>query len=429
MAEKVNLKTKTLLCVDNGLFFEFCLKLADFFKDVYYYIEWKDAYPGMAKAVIGTQWEKGEQVDGFEGKNFHRIDNLYDYMDKVDAVFCPDVYDGDFQEFMREKGMPVAGAFKGEELELERWDTKQYFKKIGMDVQPTKRIVGIRPLEDYLKTVDNKWVKISKYRKQFETFHHINHRLSEPIINKLEHELGPMGLITEFIVEDNIEALVEEGFDGYTSGGKYPNYAVAGCEIKDLAYAGKFMKYTDLSKGIRRVNDQISPILKSYGYSGFFSTEVRTTKDGKNYLIDPCCRLGSPPNELYQEMYANLGEIVWGLAHGEVVDPIPTKKFGMEALIWSDWYMNSHQAFYFPKEIRRWIKTRNTVLIDGTYYTLNLHGLPEIGALVAIGDSFEECKKKLEEMAPMIEGQGLTVKVDALDEAIEEFDKMIKLSK
>lgn len=419
-------KDKTILCVDNGLFFEFCLKLADHFKKVYYYVEWKDAYPGMAKAVLGTEWRNGKQLDTFDGKNFERIENLYDYLDKVDEVFFPDVYDGDMQQFLLDKGMAVAGGMKGEELELERWDTKQHFKRIGMDVQPIQRIVGIDNLHNYLKDKENKWVKISKYRKQFETFHHKRYELSRPILDKIQSEMGPMGQIAEFIVEDNIEADVEEGIDCYTVDGKFPNYAFAGCEIKDAAFAGKFFRYGDLSEGVREVNKQVSPILRDYGYRGFFSTEVRTTKDNKHYFIDPCCRLGSPPNEVYQEIYANLGDIIWNLGQGKVIDPIPTAKYGMEALIHADSMLNTHQAVHFPDEVRDKVKLRNVLKIDGKYYTLNLHGLPEVGAIVAVGNSLEDCKKQIEKVAEVVEGHGLDIKIDKLDEAIEEFNKMEK---
>lgn len=419
-----NLKEKSILVIDNGLFMEFALKLADFFGKVYYYVEWKDAYPGMAKAVIGTEWVNGKQLNTFDGKNFERVENLYDYLDKIDMVFFPDVYDGDMAQFLLDKGIPVAGSMKGEELELERWDTKQYFKKMGMDVQPIQRIVGMEALDKHLQGVKDKWVKISKYRKHFETFHHKKYELTKPLLDKIQKDMGPMSKIAEFIVEDNIEADVEEGIDIYTVDGKFPNYAFAGAEIKDMAFAGKFFRYNDLSEGLREVNDQISPILKKYGYRGFFSTEVRTTKEGKHYFIDPCCRLGSPPSELYQEMYTNLGDIVWNLGQGKIIDPIPANKYGMEVLIHGDGTIDSHQAVYFPPEIRKNVKLRNVLKVDGKYYTLNLHGLPEVGALVVTGNTLEECKSKLERMAEVVEGYGMSVKVEALDEAIEEFSKM-----
>jgi hypothetical protein len=48
---------------------------------------------------------------------------------------------------------------------------------------------------------------------------------------------------------------------------------------------------------------------------------VRCTKDGKAYLIDPCCRAGSPPNELYQLMISNLADVIWYGAEGLVIEP------------------------------------------------------------------------------------------------------------
>ena len=162
------------------------------------------------------------------------------------------------------------------------------------------------------------------------------------------------------------------------------------------------------------------------GYRGAMSTEVRTTKTGKHFLLDPCCRLPSPPSELYQEMYGNLGEIIWEIAHGRVPEIEAVKPFGIEIVIDADWFLNTHTAISFPDEIRNNVKLKNAIKIDGKYYTLNLYNVPECGALVAIGDSFEDCKKQLLKMAPMIEGYGLDIKTDAIDKAIEEFEKMEK---
>lgn len=425
MTDKL-LKDRVLGCYDNGLFMELCLKLADSYKEVIYYTPWKNAYPRMNEAMIGTEWVNGKRLDTFDGKPFRRVENFFDHINEMDEIFFPDVYDGDMQVFLDSLGKPIFGGRKGEELELERWDTKEYFRKRGMDVQPIKRVVGLDALRGALKGTKNKWIKISKYRKSFETFHHIDYELTEPILDKIAWDLGPMAKICEFIIEDDIDAIVEEGVDMYTIDGQYPNYLFCGTEIKDKSFAGKFIPYSELSKGCKEVNKQMAPILKAYGYRGLFSTEVRTTTDGKHYFIDPCTRGGSPPNELYQEIYKNLGDIVHNGANGKLIDPIPAKKYGLEAIIWSDWFMGGHQSIKFPPEIRQWVKLRNAIKIDGAYHILNLHNMPEAAALVAIGDSFEECKSKMEEMAPMIQGKGIEVKIDALDESIEEFNKMIK---
>lgn len=422
-------KDKVLLVCDNGLFFEFALKLADHFKKVYYYTEWKNAYPGMADAVVGTEWKNGKKLNTFDGKNIERIENMFSVMDEVDCFFVPDIYDGDLLELLQCSGIPSFGSGKAESLELNRYETAIEMKEIGMDVAKTVRIVGVQALRDHLKKVKDKWIKISKYRKHFETFHHIDYRLSEPLLDNIESDLGPLKYITEFVVVDNIEAIVEEGIDAYSVDGKMPSKMFTGCEIKNVSYAGAVVDQKDLSKGNKRVNDQFLKLLKKYDHNGFFSTEVRTTKDGKNYFIDPCMRLGLPPNALYQEIYMNLGEIIWAGANNILVDPEVENKYGMEVLISSGWHSGGHQTVYFPPEIRQWVKLVNPIKIDGTYHVLRLSDATTIGSLVAVGKSHEECAKKIEKMAGMIEGYDLDIRTEGLNEAIEAFETMVKNSK
>lgn len=420
----VNLKEKTILVYDNGLFFDFALKLADYYKKVYYYVPWKDAFPAMTKLLVGTEWVNGKRLDTFDGKPFESIDNYFDYVEEADICFFPDVSDGDLQEYLISKGKLVFGSRKGEELELERWDTKQYFKKIGMDVQPIKKVVGVQALREALKDTKDKWIKISKFRHHFETFHHENFELSEVLLNKIEWEMGPMSKIAEFIIEDAIPAVIEEGIDAYCIDGKFPNYAFAGVEIKEKSFAGKFRRYSELSEGIREVNKQMEPALRAYGYRGFISSEVRTTKDNKHYAIDPCCRLASPPSEIYQELYKNLGEIIWEGANGNLIDPIPTGKYAVEVLINSDWYNeNQHQTIFFPQKYRESIKLRYAMKVDGVYHILSTGHACGLGAIIATGNSFEECKKKIEVIAKEVTGYCVSIDLNTIDEAIEEFNK------
>jgi hypothetical protein len=46
-----------------------------------------------------------------------------------------------------------------------------------------------------------------------------------------------------------------------------------------------------------------------------------------------------------------------------------------------------------------------------------------------VGKSHEECKRKIEKMAELIEGYDLNIKTEGTDEAIEAFQMMEKLSK
>jgi len=159
---------------------------------------------------------------------------------------------------------------------------------------------------------------------------------------------------------------------------------------------------------------------------GFYSTEVRTTTDGKNFLIDLTQRLPQPPSALYGELFSNLGEIVWGLCNKEVIDVKPFAKFGLYCTIYSDWYDKSHQAIYFPKEYRNNIKLNYPLKVDGNYYCLNINDFPECGAVVVTGNSPEECKEKMEKISKEVKGQGITIKTDSVDKAISDYLQMQK---
>lgn len=426
----MNLKNKKIMVIDSGSFFETALSLTKYFEEVLYYVQWTSGFPGMDKYVIGTEWINSKQIESFDKKPLRRIDSIWNNLKEVDIIFICDVYDGDIADHIKELGYPVVHAgYKGSELELDRWAFKQLQKSHGMDLNKAERVIGIDALRKKLLIVTDKFIKISRFRKQTETFHHDQYKLTEPILNKLEHEMGPMSKIVEFIIEDPIDAIVEEGCDTYSIMGKYPKKLLCGVEIKDCGYAGAIVDYENLSKGVKKTNDQLSSIFKEVNYHGFFSTEVRTTKNNENYLIDMTNRLPQPPSALYGEIFDNLGDIIWALGQGEVIDVNPKAKYGLYACIYSDWYDESHQCIYFPERYRNNIKLNYPIKIDGDYYCLNINNFPECGAVVTIGESFEDCKKQMEEIAAEIKGYGISVKVDSMDKAIEGYSKMMKTSK
>ena len=278
------------MCFDSGTFFPFCLALADHYKEVLYYLPWDySGFPKPDKARVGSEWKNNKMLDSYNGKPFRMVSSFFDNLDKADIILFTDCYQGDLMEHLRQLGYPVCGSGKGQTLELDRWQCKQQFKALGMDVNPMKRVVGMNALRETLMKEENKYVKVSSYRRLVESFHHDTYQVSCVILDKMEHQMGPMAETIEFIIEDPIDAIVEEGIDIYTVDGKYPKTVLAGTEIKNKAYYGELINYSDLTPGVMKTTDAIAPLMKKYGYKGFFSTEVRTTKGGENYLIDMTC--------------------------------------------------------------------------------------------------------------------------------------------
>lgn len=404
-----DLSSKTICIFDYGLFASWAVKLAKDFGRVLYYAPYKSAFPRSQQFVIGT---------GFE--NVERIANFEDHIKETDVFFFPDVYDGALQEHLRELGYPVWGCGKGEELELMRWQTKMFLKKdLHLPVQPVERIIGIDELRAYLLDNENKYVKISLLRGDFETFHHIEYRLTEPILDDIEQRMGPYKFSKEFIVEDAIDG-IEVGYDGFTIDGQYPNPGMFGYEIKDVSYIGTVRPYAKLPEQVKEVNAKLSPVFREYGYRGFWSSEIRVPPSGKPYLTDPCCRAGSPPSELYQELFLNWGEIIWAGAHGELETPKPAAKYGVEVLIHSDWADQHWQAVFVEPDVRQWVKLRNLCQVNDVLYVApQVVGLPEIGAVVAVDDSLMGAIKKVKGYCEKISGFRIDLNLSEVSKAID----------
>jgi hypothetical protein len=288
----MSLKNKTICVVDNGLFVSFARTLAKDFGKVYYYSPWQCSAPRSRQTRVGSGFEEIERT------NFP-----LDLADKIDLWVFLDLYHADLQTYLASKGARVFGARWGEELELFRWEFKQYLKRIGLPVQPVEKVVGIAKLREHLKGVKNKYVKTSLTRGDFESFRHDTYVLSEPRLDELEHALGPIKQDYEFVVEDEITNAVEVGYDGLTVDGEFPSHAMMAYEIKDMGMIGTAVPYDKLASPVKLVNAKLSPALKRHSYRGFLSTEIRYTHDKTAYFIDPCCRLGTPSNELLQEMF------------------------------------------------------------------------------------------------------------------------------
>lgn len=413
----IDLKDKTCIVYDSNCYVEVAVRLARDFKQVYYYSHWQVDYPTSYQKSVGR---------GLEGEGVERINNFWDYIDKVDLIVFPDGNTGDLVDYLRNTGYRVWGSGKGEELEYDRVSAKEYMKHLKMPVNKYEVITGIDDLREYLKDEKNedKFIK-NDVRGSFESFHHQKWRLTEPILVSIEGSLGVTKNEFEFIVEDPIPDAAEWGYDGYSIDGQYSKEALFGIEVKDLGYVGKVKKYDEISDLITGPNEKLKPFLKKKKFRGFLSTEIRITPDKKNYLIDFTCRQPSPPGEIYQELWENYSEIIWFGADGILVEPIFTSKCAVEGIILSSWAAgDGEQAIYFPEEIRKWIKIKNLYKYKDTYYFLPVGGgYEQIGGVVALGETIDECVEKLKKYSEEIEGYKITIPIGSIDKAMEEVEK------
>lgn len=401
---------RTVCICDNGLFVELALTLVQSFGKVYYWSPWVSAFPKSNPILIGT---------GLPG--ITRIRDVWEVIDEVDLFVFPDVYHAPLQLQLARMGKRVWGARAGEELELNRVESKEYCSSIGISIGPYSVLVGMDALRQYLRDNDDQYVKVSATRGDVETFHSCNYRLIEPQLDQLEHALGAKKRITEFVVESAINDAVEIGFDGYTVDGEFTTNAALGIEVKDRGFLLECLPYRELPNCLRDINSKLSQFFGEHEYRGFLSMEVRAV--GKSgYLIDPCCRLGSPPGELFMHLITNLPEILWEGSEGTLVEPECSGRFGAELMLKSSWAEKNWQPIDIPSAVRDFVKLKNVAELDGRlYFVPQFDGSTIIGGVVASADTIESAVTKVRNIANQVEGYYLEKPMDALDEAIEAY--------
>ncbi len=408
-----NFSNKTVLIYDNGLFTSLAETLAKRFGRVLYYTPWEQSFPRSADTDIGS---------GLQGVT--RIDSLWPVLDDVDLFVFPDIFHGALQVYLRKKGKRVWGSGLGENLEIIRGLSKRLIRNAGLEVGPYRQIKGIGNLREFLKDNEDQYVKISRTRGDMETFHAPNYRLIEPRLNQIEHSLGAKAQIMEFIVESPIEPAIEVGYDGYTIDGRFPQTALYGVEIKDTAYLGQVVPYNQLPAGAQEVNRRLAGLFMDWTYRGFWSSEIRI-KGGKPYLIDPCCRMASPPGELYQMMIENLADILWHGAMGDLVEPQFSDIWGAQLVMRSSWAEHNWTAIDIPPSIRENVKISYLTRIKGRdYFIPQPVEMAEFGSVVATGSSPDDAIRNVTKIAEKIEAYGLKFQFEALEDAKADMEKL-----
>jgi hypothetical protein len=415
-----DLKELTALVVTHGLFTSQAERLARDLGKVLLYTPGGEAvsFPTMNHGMLGTGLTGVERVDSIFGPHF----------DEVDCFVFADLYFGDLQVHLESIGKQVWGSRLGEELEIYRDLCKQEMEKYGLPCQPWKKVVGMDALRAHLKAHENQFVKINRWRGNFETFKSVSYDLSEVKLDEIEHGLGGFKDIAEFVVEDELPDCVEVGIDTFTVDGEHPDGALVGIEVKDLGLLGRFLPWGKIPEPIRRWNEAMAPTFAKYGYRGWISNELRIGADKEPYMIDATCRSPSPPSELCQEFYSNFSEIVWAGAQGEIIDPVPAAEYGVQVILKSPWAEKNWQPVRYPEKYARQIKLFNPAVVNGARYVVPQdEELQEIGAVIGWGETPEAAVKHMQEAADSIEGFGIQIPLGSIDKAKSQMEELSEM--
>lgn len=415
----MKLSEATFCMVDHGLYSYLAEALGKACGKGYYFVWNEDPYPGSPKARIGEGFENVERIDK------DKFEELKEG-DKIDLWVFPDVYDGALQETLRKRGNAVFGSGKSEILELDKKLFYTVLQKLNLPVPPTKKIDGMNNLWEYLEGKEDKFIKTSYYRGDFETYHWRDKYHAKSWYRDAVSRLGSGADDIELLIQSHIRDACEWGYDGFNLNGQYTSGFV-GPEIKDEGYIGKF--FEEPPDILRKVNDKLSDTFKKLGYQGAYSTELRITEDGKPYFIDATCRVPSPPGEALMEGL-DYPKAIWDIANWNPQDPVPEikpkAKYCAEVILQSPWH-EAHEIYVeIPKEIEQWVKVKNAQKVNGRYFCIPNGNAGIFGSVVAIGNSLKSVMKDCMEMAHMVKADQIDIETGVFDEADKQIEEGAK---
>ncbi len=403
---------KSVCVVDTGFFVSMAEVLTKHFKKVYYFSPWESGYSKSQDLLIGSGLNGVERV-----KYFWDIE--------ADLYIFPDYCFPDWQEKLKRDGKLVWGFGKTNWLEADRIALREWQEQNQLEVPAWKQFIGIDELKEGLKP--DSYIKLSEHRADMETLKHYNDKCSEQFFDELAVTLGIGKHTQEFIAEKKIKGdTIEPGYDTWTIDGKSANKLLAGYEIKDEAYIGKWTEMKFLPKAIQEINNKLNTLFAKEKTKGFYSTEVIMPDQKTGYLLDFTARNGNPPFQLYMSMIDNLGEILWYGAQGQVVEPKLKALWGAVAIINSDFASHNQTPIQVTDEAKPFTFLMNKCIYEDMAYVIPKQGLSEIGAVVGLGRTLDEAIEHCKKNADGIQGYQLEIDIASLDKAKEVIKKGVR---
>jgi hypothetical protein len=401
--------------IDSGVFLSIARAYGrQFNKPPFYVTMWERQFADGQDLQIGNGYDE-----------LIRVRTIWEVIDEVDLFIFLDVGHGVMQDALRRMGKRVFGpGSAGENLELKRWHFYQTIKGLGMPVPNAVRLVGVSALRKHLSTHDNQWVKISQFRGVEETFNSPNYLAIFPFLDWLESDLGARREEIEFVAYDPLDDCLELGYDGFCIDGEFPETAFFGYERKDKSYVMTVKPYGELPEEVRYMNDKIAPILKKIKYRGHYHTEGRVSKkDGKVYFTDITTRPGCPPGEIFAGLIDNLAEIAYYGAEGKVVEPKALYKYGVQAVIKTDFAEHNALTVSYPEHLADRVMLINSCVVDGVEWVIPTAKCEQIGYVTGLADDLEEAIVECQEVAKEFVAFRAKIDTDEVAAAIKEILK------
>ncbi len=403
--------SKTFGIWDNGLNTPLAFALARAGHRILYHTAWDQEYPTIVETCLG---------DGFTDYNIERCDDLFLQVDEIDCFVFPNRGHIGEQLILERFGKPVFGSKAGTNMESRRRQFLKLQEKLHMDVPEYVVVTGVTALAKHLRPLQDKWIKIDKYRRDSETWKWHSWDESQGELDRLAVKFGPFKEEIPFIVQDEIETMIEAGGDIISIDGQWASHGVIGVEGKDKAYLASLRTWEEMDPIIKEVLIPLEPTLKELRYRNFLSTEQRKTDDS-NYLTDLTPRLGFPSGNCQIHLYDNLPEVILAGAEGTLIPIKPRFNFAVEVLMdhtcpYGDW-----RALRIPEKVLPWINMTSVAKHNDAYHFVpnDVHDSC-VGSISGEGDTIEECMANLMKHVEALDGQPITVRLDTVKDLLKE---------
>ena len=368
--------------VDHGRFLHVARTLGRTYGKVYYTTPEERDSPILREACIGDGFDEAE-----------RVRSVWEVKDECDVIIFTDI-GFEAEQAVLSKEVPVWGAGEACHLESNKGLFLRKRKESGLPVPKHQVVKGLTNLRLALKDAEDKYIKISRFRGDWETLHWTCWEEMEGTLDSYAVRFGPLKDTITFYVFDPIDTMIEDGIDSWCVGGKFPQTVLHGMEAKDKAFIGTMQAMDKIPEETRCVNECFSSILAEMCPGAMkFSTEVRITEEGESFFIDPTCRFGSPPSQSECALIKNLPEIIYrGAVMEELVEPEYEDKFCVQAMVSLCQDRDEWRSVKIDSEIDEHLKCGFCAWVDDRLCLTPIteYSATDVGYLVHTGKTLQE---------------------------------------
>ena len=337
----------------------------------------RQGYEVFFAVVHGSAFPKIE--DEINGYGFDEIRKVWDWGEGLEegagVVVFADSGFGALADWLRSKGYAVFGSDSTtERIELDRVFFKKVVKRLGIKTPKYEVVKGIDGVVSGIKKYGKRFVKVSRFRGDVETFGTDDPEEAEIILRR--SDLGMFDDVLEFVLEEPMDKdkFVEIGVDAFFNGERFLDTVFDTVELK---WTGNFTT-------VNRIED--SPwyeVLKRFelwlaknGYRGMFALEGFW--DGEDvYVTDPTPRWPYVCSYAYPRLIKNYAEVVIGVAQGEDVKIETKTKYSVQIPMYTDepdkwievkskdWDMVAHRHSVKVEGRVFWVPVEDNVVVTG----------------------------------------------------------------